>query len=75
MRPDQSPVSLQLFFRPGSVSREELRGERLLAAVRGLYENVYHIEPDDPLFQATFGGPVNPRLVPAVDALGGETAT
>jgi hypothetical protein len=36
--------------------------------VRGLYDQVYHIPPDDPLRRTTLAGAVNPRLVPAVSA-------
>jgi hypothetical protein len=69
MRPDESLVRLQLFFRPTDEPLANFNGERLREAVRGLYEQVYHIDVDDPIYQATFARMVNPRLVSAVEAL------
>jgi GNAT superfamily N-acetyltransferase len=69
MRPDASPVKLQIFLRPWDESADSVDANRLRDAVAGLYHEVYHIPPDDPLYQATMDGAVNPRLVPAVEAL------
>ena len=69
MRDGAPPVRLQIFLRPWDEPAGSLGVERLREVVGGLYHEIYHIPPDDPLFQATFGGAVNPRLVPAVDAL------
>jgi GNAT superfamily N-acetyltransferase len=69
MRADAPPVRLQIFLRPGDEPAEWLQGERLREAVLGLYDQIYRITPDDPLYQATVAGAVNPRLVPAVEAL------
>jgi len=69
MRADAPPVRLQIFLRPGDEPAESLRGERLREAVLGLYDQIYRITPDDPLYQATVAGTVNPRLVPAVEAV------
>jgi GNAT superfamily N-acetyltransferase len=69
MQPEQSPVRLQLFVRPTDESRERLDAGRLRDVIRGLYQQVYHIPPDDPLHRMTMAKSVNPRLVPAVEAL------
>jgi len=69
MRPDASPVRLQIFLRPRDDPAASFDADRLRDAVAGLYHEVYHIPPDDPLYQATMDGAVNPRLVPAVEAL------
>lgn len=69
MRDDAPPVRLQLFVRPWSEPAEAFDADRLRAVVAGLYDNVYRIDPDDPLRRDTLEGTVNPRLVPAVEAL------
>jgi GNAT superfamily N-acetyltransferase len=69
MRPDAPPVRLQIFLRPWDESAGSFDAQRLRAAVAGLYHEVYHIAPDDPLHRATMDGAVNPRLVSAVSAL------
>ena len=69
MRPDSPPVALQIFVRPWDDSLDSFHSERIRQAVRGLYENIYHIPPDDPLYETTMKTAVNPELVPAVNAL------
>jgi GNAT superfamily N-acetyltransferase len=69
MRDDAPPVRLQLFIRPWADSAEAFDADRLRAAVEGLYDQVYRIEPDDPLRRDTLDGMVNPRLAPTVEAL------
>jgi hypothetical protein len=69
MRPAAGPVRLQVFVRPWDDPADSFDAGRLRDAVRGLYDQVYHIPPDDSLRKATLAGAVNPRLVPAVDAL------
>jgi GNAT superfamily N-acetyltransferase len=69
MRDEAPPVRLQLFIRPWAEPAEALDANRLRAAVEGLYDQVYRIPPDDPLRRDTLDGMVNPRLVPAVEAL------
>src|SRR5262245_56336417 len=69
MRPDASPVRLQIFMRPWDEAADSFDADRLRAAVVGLYHEVYRIGPDDPLYRATIDGAVNPELVPAVEAL------
>ena len=69
MRPNAPPVRLQIFLRPGDEPSGSFTTERVREAVLGLYDQIYHIPPDDPLYRATVGGAVNPRLVPAVEAL------
>ena len=69
MQDRRAPVALQVFIRPWDDSPHSFDAERLRAAVGGLYANVYRIAPDDPLYEATLNGAVNPALVPAVKAL------
>jgi len=69
MHDDAPPVRLQLFLRPWADPVEAFDADRLRAAVEGLYDQVYRIDPDDPLRRDTLDGMVNPRLVPAVEAL------
>jgi GNAT superfamily N-acetyltransferase len=69
MQPDAPPVPLHVFLRPWDEPASAFDGDRLRVAIRGLYANVYRIPPDDPLYEATLRGAVNPRLVPAVEAL------
>lgn len=69
MRPNSPPVVLNVFLRPWGDPTESFDADRLRGVVRGLYEQVYHIEPDDPLHRATMASAVNPRLVPTVEAL------
>ncbi|MBO0698222.1 MAG: GNAT family N-acetyltransferase, partial [Zavarzinella sp.] len=69
MRDDAPPVRLQIFLRPTDEPAGAFDAERLRRAVLGLYDQIYRIDPDDPLYQATESGAVNPRLVPAVEAL------
>jgi GNAT superfamily N-acetyltransferase len=69
MRPEAGPVRLRLFLRPWADPATAFDADRLRAAVNGLYEEVYHIPPDDPLRRDTLDGMVNPRLVPTVEAL------
>jgi GNAT superfamily N-acetyltransferase len=69
MQDDSPPVSLQVFLRTQDNPPDSFDGERLRDAIRGLYANVYRITPDDPLFEATLNGAVNPELVPTVNAL------
>jgi GNAT superfamily N-acetyltransferase len=69
MQDDAPPVELQVFIRPWDDPPSSFDAEKLRSAIRGLYANVYRISPDDPLYQAALSGPVNPELVPAVDAL------
>jgi GNAT superfamily N-acetyltransferase len=69
MRADTPPVRLQVFLRPWDEPAEAFDGQRLREAVLGLYDQIYRITPDDPLYQATAAGAVNPQLVPAVEAL------
>lgn len=71
MQPNSSPVALQIFIRTWDDSPVTFDAERIRQAVRGLYENIYHISPDDPLYQTTMTNAVNPELVPAVNALAG----
>jgi len=69
MRPDDRPVPLQLFIRPWADPATDFNADRLRAAVTGLYDQIYHISPDDPLRRDTLEGMVNPRLVPTVEAV------
>lgn len=69
MRADAPPVRLQLFVRPWAEPAPAFGADRLRTLVTGLYDEVYHISPDDLLRRETMGGVVNPRLVPAVEAL------
>jgi GNAT superfamily N-acetyltransferase len=69
MQEDAPPTALQVFVRPWDDPPNTFDGERVREAIRGLYANVYRITPDDPLYEATLNGAVNPELVPAVDAL------
>ena len=69
MRDEAPPVRLQLFVRPWADPAEAFDAGRLRAAVEGLYDQVYRIGPDDPLRRDTLDGMVNPRLLPAVEAL------
>lgn len=69
MRANAPPVRLKLFLRPWDKPATTFDGERLRAAVCGLYEQVYHIPPDDTLHRKTMDAAVNPRLVPTVEAL------
>ena len=69
MRDDAPPVRLQLFIRPWADPPEAFDADRLRAAVAGLYDQIYRIPPDDPLRRDTLDGMVNPRLIPAVEAL------
>jgi hypothetical protein len=69
MRDHAPPVPLQLFVRPWSEPAETFDADRLRVVVNGLYDNVYRIDPDDPLRRDTLEGMVNPRLVSAVEAL------
>jgi GNAT superfamily N-acetyltransferase len=69
MRADAPPVRLQIFLRPCDDPAEAFDAKRLREAVLGLYDQIYRLTPDDPLYQATAAGAVNPRLVPAVEAL------
>jgi GNAT superfamily N-acetyltransferase len=69
MREDAPPVRLQVFLRPWDEPVAAFDADRLRGAVRGLYQEVYRIPPDDPLYRATLDGAVNPRLLPAVEAL------
>jgi GNAT superfamily N-acetyltransferase len=68
MRPDAGPVRLQVFVRPWDQPAETLDADRLRQAVDVLYDQVYHLPPDDPLRQATRAAAVNPGLVSAVEA-------
>lgn len=69
MRDDAPPVRLQLFIRPWADLAKSFDADGLRAVVVGLYDNIYRIPPDDPLRRDTLEGMVNPRLVPAVEAL------
>ncbi|HEX3147089.1 MAG TPA: GNAT family N-acetyltransferase [Gemmataceae bacterium] len=69
MRANAPPVRLNLFIRPWDELASKFDGARLRAVVRGLYEHVYRIPPDDPLHRETLEMAVNPRLVPTVEAL------
>jgi GNAT superfamily N-acetyltransferase len=69
MQEDSLPVALQVFLRPWDHPPDSFDAERLRNAIRGLYANVYRINPDDPLYEATLNGAVNPELVPAVNAI------
>jgi len=69
MQPDAGPVPLHLFIRPWGDTATEFDADRLRGAVNGLYDQIYHVSPDDPLRRDTLEGMVNPRLVPAVKAL------
>jgi hypothetical protein len=69
MRGDAPAVRLQIFLRPEDEPAESFGPDRLREAVLGLYDQIYRITPDDPLYQATLAGAVNPRLVPTVEAL------
>ena len=69
MREGAPPVRLNLFLRPYDEPASVFDGERLRAAVRGLYEQVYHIAPDDSLHRETLDAAVNPRLVATVEDL------
>lgn len=69
MQEDAPPTSLQVFLRPWDDPIDSFAGERLRAAIRGLYANVYRITPDDPLYETTLNGAVNPELVTAVNAM------
>jgi GNAT superfamily N-acetyltransferase len=69
MRADAPAVRLQIFLRPQDESAESFGPRRLREAVLGLYDQIYRITPDDPLYQATLAGAVNPRLAPTVEAL------
>jgi GNAT superfamily N-acetyltransferase len=69
MQDDAPPTSLQVFLRPWDDPPASFDGERLRNAIRGLYANVYRITPDDPLYETTLVGAVNPEMVRAVNAL------
>jgi GNAT superfamily N-acetyltransferase len=69
MQPNAPPAPLRVFLRPWDEPASEFDGDRLRDVVRGLYANVYRIPTDDPLYEATLRAAVNPRLVPAVEAL------
>jgi GNAT superfamily N-acetyltransferase len=69
MQPDAGPVPLQIFLRPWDDCRETFDAERIRNAVRDLYKNIYRIPPEVPMHSSTMQAAVNPRLVPAVEAL------
>jgi GNAT superfamily N-acetyltransferase len=69
MRPEAGPVALHLFIRPWADPAIVFDDARLRAVVNGLYDEIYHIPPDDPLRRDTLEGMVNPRLVSTVEAL------
>jgi GNAT superfamily N-acetyltransferase len=69
MRDDAPPVRLQLFVRPFADPAESFDADRLRTVVNGLYDNVYRIDPTDPMRRDTLEGMVNPRLVPTVESL------
>jgi GNAT superfamily N-acetyltransferase len=69
MRDDAPPVRLQLFIRPWAEPAKAFDSDRLRAVVEGLYDQVYRIDPDDPLRRDTLDGMVNARLVPTVEGL------
>jgi GNAT superfamily N-acetyltransferase len=69
MRDEAPPVRLRLFIRPWAEPAGAFDADRLRAAVGGLYDQVYRIDPDDPLRRDTLEAMVNPQLVPAVEAL------
>jgi GNAT superfamily N-acetyltransferase len=71
MRPKAGPVPLHLFIRSWGDPATAFDADRLRAAVNGLYDQIYHISPDDPLRRDTLDGMVNPGLVPTVEALEG----
>lgn len=68
MRADAAPVALRVFVRPWDEPAAAFDAARLRAAVGGLYDQIYRLDPDDPLRTETLAGAVNPRLVSAVEA-------
>jgi GNAT superfamily N-acetyltransferase len=69
MRANAPPVRLNLFLRPWDEPARDFDAQRLRAVVRGLYEHVYHIPPEDVLHRETLEEAVNPRLVLTVESL------